>query len=259
MKKIFILFLACISLALTFKLGDGVIQDETGLFQSWFTSQYAVLTLDTYGSDNGGNNQSGSFSYTIGSGSNRILILGLTSEDSNDHYQTMNYVRYNSTNLTYLCTYYCDNGSETGWQVTHIYYMLEADLPTTGAYTLEYQYDITVNGHIEMAISFENAEQEAPTYEGIAQTTGYNIISDSITTTVDNSYIIDWGNHASNDGDYTQNSGQSELVDTDGNTTSGCMSYELKTSAGEETHQVTYSGTDNRHVLTLVGVKPKAL
>lgn len=94
-------------------------------------------------------------SHAIGSGSDRILLVGV-SEESN---ATPSAPTYNGTTMT-LCT---NSYVEEATNSVRWYYLLDASLPSTGTYDVAVTFGSGSGRGGLTAISYEGAEQVAPT------------------------------------------------------------------------------------------------
>lgn len=102
----------------------------------------ASIAFDAVSSGyDGGGDTTLSWSHTIGSGSNRVLIVCPLGEDSQENDLAISSVKYNNVNMTAV-----SGGSRYRDPVKgDMYYMLEEDLPSAGTYTVQITYNGTVS------------------------------------------------------------------------------------------------------------------
>jgi len=130
-----------------------------------------------------------SFTHTIGSGQNRLLAVGIQSENPSGSMSNLiiTSIRYNGANLLKAGHTYIDEGANV--LAVELWYLLEADLPPAGTYTVNITYSGTVQSRSAGAISLENVLQAPP--EDVNSST---VVSSPISTTVscsDGSWVID--------------------------------------------------------------------
>jgi len=95
------------------------------------------------------------WNHSIGSGSNRLLVVGVT----NELYNAVMSVKYNTVSMTEWSHYHVYN--DTSNPFLTFFYMKEADLPAAGTYEVEVTYTVTttVTGG---SISFSGVDQTTP-------------------------------------------------------------------------------------------------
>lgn len=130
----------------------------------------AVITRDNDFEAQGEGSNTLTWSHTLGSGANRILMVGVSIQ--NDGAQTISSVTYNGVSMTDL-----NNDSNQGTIRTEIFYMRESSLPAAGT------YDITVTTSASTKIfagslSFFNVHQTSTFNTNPTPTTGTGSGSD---------------------------------------------------------------------------------
>ena len=101
-----------------------------------------------------------SFSHAIGGASNRILLVGTTAEGIGVAYDTVvTSVTYGGTAMNSIASAVANNGPGL---LTTLYYLLHADLPAAGSYTVEVTYSTGPFSLTTAAISLSNFVQQAP-------------------------------------------------------------------------------------------------
>jgi len=96
------------------------------------------------------------WSHTIGSGSNRLLVVGVTNNNSAGTVS----VTYNSVSMTEWSHYHA--GNDTSHPFLTFFYMKEANLPSSGAYNVVVTYGGGTTVVTAGAISFAGADQTTP-------------------------------------------------------------------------------------------------
>ena len=125
--------------------------------------------------------------HTLGSGSNRIVLLLITGTGPDNASITLSTVTYNGVAATQLTNVRNNIGT---WYLYAVYYVLESSLPAAGTYNAvvtggsgQYTMDVAV-------ISLSGANQGAPTAASNSAG-GVNTISTNIVTTADDSWVVD--------------------------------------------------------------------
>jgi len=184
--------------------GDGywsdTFTDATGISSSTdvvvaggdveLSSAIAVVAFDSVSTASGGGSNTLSWSHTIGSGSNRILIVTSAAEgdDATEHIITG--VTYNGQGLTKAVSHVVGTTYRAS---SEIWYLLENDLPSAGSYTVQISFTASTIGYSAAAISFENVSQSAPEAMNTNDDgeTGASSITTSITTQTNGAWVVD--------------------------------------------------------------------
>ncbi|MBD3345097.1 MAG: hypothetical protein GF401_08560, partial [Chitinivibrionales bacterium] len=207
-----------------------------------FVSLWAAIGFDASSSGSSSSTNTCSWSHTIGSNDNRVLIVGASAADagegSTDNQVTS--VTYNGTSMTKIA----DAGPAGGWGEdieVSLWYAIESSLPASGgAYTIAVTYSGTNNNNACAAISLYDVAQQAPeannSSSGLSGTP-YSSFSTSVTTLTDGAWIVDAQTNKKGTGGYntavpsTGQQNEKEIV----NTWAGVgMSTESKATAGSE-------------------------
>lgn len=214
---------------------------------------YTQIGYDASSSASGGSDNAFTISHTIGAGSDRVLIVGFSSEDGTAADQVPSTVTYNSTAMTAVTSATTSEGTNR----VDMYYMLETDLPSTGAYSLVVTFTDTCQNFHGMSYSFSNVAQEAPTGNANTATTS-TTISTSITTTIANSYLID---HVVAGGitNFTETAGQTNKLETDENSSTSAGSTKSVAVAQSNSSGWTAAAEQARLAQAVTAIKPKAL
>jgi hypothetical protein len=167
-------------------------------------------------------------SHTIGGGTNRLLLVGISAECNEGISVTS--VTYNGQPLTKAASVEADTGTVG---TADLWYLLEADLPVAGAYNVE----VTTSGYTSKtvgAISMEGVAQQAPEASNTNTNVGPEYISTSITTLTDGAWIVDvveCGNASA----FTPDGGQTERYQLAASSSTGAASTKEKATAGSTT------------------------
>jgi len=154
---------------------------DSGLSKYNATPAGGAITLDDSGQGIGGTgSESLTFSYTIGSGNNRLLIVGLEIENQNDT-MTIDTVTYNSVDVTEINQAEGESGGGDAYrQYSWLGYLLDEDLPSAGSYNVTIETSNGPNRAIMCAVaSYFNVKQAAPEDSDIFEST----------VSVSNSYV----------------------------------------------------------------------
>jgi pyrrolidone-carboxylate peptidase len=134
-----------------------------------------------------------SWSHTIGSGNNRILIVAAVSEDNSAMRQTISSIKYNGINMTRVPA----SSKSRGYIKADLYYMPDADLPSSpGTYTVSVTYNGTVYARAGGAISLKNVKQQLPETVVTNSLASVTAISTDINTLSSGAWIVDVAGHA---------------------------------------------------------------
>ena len=134
------------------------------------------------------------FSHTIGSGSNRLLIVGFCFENSNQSVGVTS-VTYNSVAVTEIDSVW---GSESGplyGNFSWLGYLLEDDLPSAGSYNVVITLDSNPTRTINAGVaSYFDVGQSLIDYASNGQSSGTTIYV-TVTASVDESLVVGIGGH----------------------------------------------------------------
>jgi alkaline phosphatase len=196
-----------------------------------------------------------SWSHTVGSGNNRVLVVSVVTEDSTASDQRISSVKFNGVNMTavpgstkFRTAYSGSSYSST--LRTDLYYMLN---PPVGTYTVL----ITCNGSVSYraggAVSLNNVKQQVP--EAIAASSA---TSASISTSIDvpniGAWIVDVVGH-SNSGSFTSST-TTERLDRNSGQHTIAGGTKAVTTSGSNTITWTFSGSSGAIVHSLAVFAP---
>lgn len=171
---------------------DGAWADST---ESFTTASGVPIVFDATDNKDPDDEGGSSWTHTLGSGTNRILVVSVGSEGGN----SFTGVTFGGVAMTLAPG--TERGIDSDKNITAIFYMLEADLPSSGAAGT---YDVVVSTENSSktaggSVSLKNVKQAGP--EAVATAAcgtgdgniggGYYELSQSITTSTDGAWIID--------------------------------------------------------------------
>jgi hypothetical protein len=152
-----------------------------------------------------------SWSHTIGSGSDRILIVGICGLDSIASDLVISSVKYNGVNMDFVSGSSVTLTTSTS-RKTELYYLLDSGLPTAGTYTVTVTYSGNVTNRNGGAISLTGAAQRAR--ETVATNSqSATTISTDITTLTNGAWVVDIAGSGSAGSFTTTSSGMTERWD----------------------------------------------
>ncbi len=179
-----------------------------------FASDPAVADIAYDNVSDAKSNASGkvlSWSHTVGSGENRVLVVGIAGEDTSSGDLTISSVKYGSAGLTLVGGSTATAGTGT-LQRTELYYLLA---PPVGTDTVEVRYVGNVSNRAAGAISLTGVAQQTPEAAESNSNTGKRDIWTRITTVTDGAWLVDvvgcgnWGRY------YAAAGGMAERWDSD--------------------------------------------
>jgi len=131
-----------------------------------------------------------SWSHTIGSSGNRILVVSIASEDDDPCDLVISSVTYNDLDMNTVE----GSGKTVGTDdrvKTELYYLLDGNLPSSGSYIVEVSYAGNVRNKCGGAISLANVEQRSAEAVATNSNEDANAISTDITIQTPGSWVID--------------------------------------------------------------------
>ena len=197
------------------------------------------------------------FNHTIGSGSNRVLVVGATIEDC-DNYPSVSGVTYNGQPLTYIDSGQVISGSGCGGRA-ELWYLLEADLPSAGTYNVRVNTSGTFDQIVAGAISLENVAQQAPEASDSNANDAQTTITTNITTFTDGAWLVDVVHSGNATGDFAPNGGQTERYQRVSGSSTGAGSTKEVSTAGSTSAGWTSAGANRlAHVAAAFAPAPAA-
>ena len=131
------------------------------------------------------------WNHTIGSGTDRILIVAAAAEDFPGATLAVQSVTYDGVGLTRAISRQIPDFT-TGTDIAELWYMLDAQLPAAGTYTVRVSLaDTTTLGLAGGSLSFTNAKQAAPEDTASNALLNASSIRSNITSITDSTLLID--------------------------------------------------------------------
>jgi len=190
------------------------------------------IGYDSASSATNGNVGSLTFSHAIGSGANRLLVVGVAIEECGTS-RTVSGITYNTQALTKITSAEVISGSGCRSRA-ELWYLLEADLPSAGSYSVVVTASGSCDDLTAGSISLTDVAQQGPESSATNTNENQNTISTNITTSTDGAWIVDVA-HCGNDSSFTANANQSERWDRTAWSSDGAGSTKLVASAGTTT------------------------
>ena len=188
-----------------------------------------------------------SWVHTLGAGNNRLLVVGIGVEGTFPTQADVTGVTYNGVALTKAVDH------DVGIQNTEIWYLLEADLPAAGSYTVQVTTagaPISINAG---GISVTGAAQSGPEAANSNDDgqIGSLTIQTNITTVTNGVWVFDSVGSGNAITGFTADADQLERFDVVGSSSAAAGSTELVPTAGSATLGWTTDSASNRlsHVL----------
>jgi len=207
----------------------------------------ADIAFDAASSANDADIASLSWSHTLGSGADRLLVVGLASEDNNTGDLVVSSVTYDGVAMALIPGSSVE--SNTGWRIkADLYYMLDANLPAAGTYTVAVTYSGSISRIGAGAISLANVAQQAAEAVNTSANAAPVSIATNVTTLTDGAWLVDVVGSGNPDSFTATASGQVERYDeyTGGSTTAG--STKPVAAAGAATMSWDYDGGDSNRM-----------
>jgi len=174
-----------------------------------------------------------SWSHTIGSGSNRMLIVGVCGLDVSQTDLVISSVKYNGVDMSFVSGSSITRTTSTS-RKTELYYMLNSSLPAAGTYTMTVTYSGNVTNRNAGAISLTGVAQRAR--EAVATSLADStVISTNITTLTNGAWVVDIVGSGSGGSFTTTSSGMTERWDVSAGSSSAAGSTKPVEFAGTTT------------------------
>ncbi len=217
-------------------------------------SASAQIAFDQ-GTSSSANGSTLAYDHTIGGGTNRLLVVTVAIEASSPANTDLTVTpTYNGVDMT-LAT---DRVTGTSFGMhTYMWYMLEADLPAAGTYSVSLtagNADNITSG----AVSVTNVAQQPPEVTGSSadDQAGDDVIQTGVTTLTDGAWLFDCVGSGNAVSGYTPDGGQIERWDVAASSSRGAGSTAEQPSAGAITLGWTAESSSNRIAHVVAGFAP---
>jgi len=217
----------------------------------------STATADTIEFDAASSNYSASagttlsWSHTVSSGNNRLLVVGIVSEDATPADQIISSVKFNGVSMTLVPDSTKSRGNASSGLRTDLYYMLN---PPVGTFTVLITYNGSVSYRVGGAISLRNIKQQVPEAVITNSASSATTISTNITVPNAGAWIVDVVGH-SNSGSFTTST-STERWDRNSGSHTGAGSTKAVSSPGSNTVSWTYSGSSGTAIHSLAAFAP---
>ncbi|MHC4738551.1 MAG: beta strand repeat-containing protein, partial [Planctomycetota bacterium] len=193
-----------------------------------------------------------SWSHTVGTGSDRILIVGIAGEDGDESDLIISSVTYGSANMTFVSGSSATGGTGVFKMKTELYYLLN---PDSGTDTVTVTYSAPVTSRCGGTISLSNVKQQTAEAVATSANESTNNISTNITTQTDGAWVVDVVGCGSSGSFTTTAAGMTERFDVTTIDSSGAGSTKPVASAGSTTMSWEHTGA-NRMALSVAAFAP---
>jgi hypothetical protein len=189
-----------------------------------------------------------SWSHTIGSGSNRMLIIGVGAEDTSQTDLVISSVKYNGVDMTLVAGSSVSVTGSSTYEKTELFYMLNSSLPSAGTYTVTVTYAGNVPNKNAGAVSLTGVAQTAREAVATSSNSSQSAISTNITTLTDGAWVVD-AVVSSNTGTFTATgTGMTERWDVSASASSAAGSTRPVATAGLVTLIWQHTSTSGRRL-----------
>ena len=216
------------------------------------TAPPSTINLISQSSSSGASVSGLTWSHTAGSGGNRKLIVGVSVEQPSPGSETVSSVTFDGVSLTFVqgVTIFTNHV-----QRVELWYLDEADIPTTGSGTMVVTMPGSTREMNAGAITLSGVLAGPP--EATATNTNANTasITTGITTLTDGAWLVDVVG-SGNSGGFSPGGGQTERWDRSNFTATGASSTKVAPTAGPDSMTHTHSTTSNRHAHLVASFAP---
>ncbi|HVW20222.1 MAG TPA: immunoglobulin domain-containing protein [Opitutaceae bacterium] len=168
-------------------LRAGLSLFATALLAAALPRASGAIAFDSAVSKSGTNASSASWSHTVGSGANTVLVVGLALEDTSSTVLNVSSITYNGVAMSAVPSSAVTAGSST-LDRTVLYYLLN---PPAGAHTVSVTFGGAVNGVSAGSISLSGVAQSAPAAAGVNSSTSAKTLSASASVATAGSWVVD--------------------------------------------------------------------
>jgi lysophospholipase L1-like esterase len=221
------------------EVSNGYLPDAN---QSFTITVSSIIEFDTISSAADGNTgDTLTWSHTIGSGDNRILVVGIAGEDNNMDDLLISSVTYNDINMSLVGGSGQSVYSPPMNMKTELYYLLDSNLPSSGNYNVVVAYNGNVNERCGGATSLANVAQQPAEAVDTNSNQDTDTISTNITTQTDSAWVVDIVGCGGSGLFTADSSNQTERFDVSSNSSTAAGSTKSVALAGLTTMSWSYS------------------
>jgi hypothetical protein len=150
---------------------------------------WVEITFDNSSSAYTGTTGTGlSWSHTVGSGSNGILVVGIGGKDTSANDLVINSITYNGVNMTLASGSSAVAVESSNRLKSDIYYLLS---PPAGTYSIQVTYAGNVTSKVAGAVSLFGVAQQGPESVAVNTEISAESISTNITTVTAGAWVVD--------------------------------------------------------------------
>ena len=229
-------------------LADGMHYDSAGVITLGLRFAQAMQNIEPAVSESSSSNSGTTLSWPhpVGSGNNRVLVVGIAGEDNSENDLVINSVTYDNVSmelvegtsqLVYLPAMYLK---------TELYYLPESNLPSSGFHMVEVTYSGNVSKRCAGAITIKNTEQQPAEAVAANSSQDANTISTDITTQTYGAWVVDIAG-CSNSGSFTvgEDGNQTEWFDVSSDDSTGAGSTKQAAAARATTMNWSFNGINS--------------
>jgi pectate lyase len=191
-------------------------------------SAAGAIAFDSAVATSAVNATSTSWSHTVGSGTNTVLVVGLSTEDTSSSVLNVASITYNGIAMTAVPNSAATAGSST-LDKSQLFYLLN---PPAGAHTVAVTFGGSVNGVSAGSISLSGVAQSAPTAAAINTATSGTAISANIAVSTAGSWLVDAANSGAGNATLTPGASQTKRWGVGQSNSGGAGSTESVSSSG---------------------------
>ena len=212
------------------------------------TSSFAAIAFDSAATKVATNAASASWTHTVGTGTNTVLIVGLATEDTSTTSLAVSAITYNGVAMTAVASSTATAGSST-LDRTQLFYLLN---PAAGAHTVAITFGGAVNGVSAGSVSLSGVAQSAPTAAAINTATSGTASSASVAVATAGSWIVDVANSGASNATLTAGSSQTKRWGVSQSNSGGAGSTAAPASTG--TISVSWTASSSSQLALSVAV-----
>ena len=212
----------------------------------------ALITFDAATSTTGISVTSLSWSHTVGSSTNRMLVVGVTYETSAT--TTVSSVTYGGVTMTRVTNSRVEQGT-AAYNGSELWYLAA---PASGPGLVRVTYASSVASAIAGAVSLAGVTQSGPEAVATNLSSSGTAITCNISTLTDGAWVLDVVNHGKDSSVLSVTSGYSQTKQWGTNTGahSAAGGTHMVAAHGSVTHSWTTTGTTSREAMSMAAFAP---